>query len=216
MKVIFDFDDVIFDTARFKEFIFVAFERKGYTDVRSKYEVVRKNNQPFSLETFIAEVLNDTKESTRKDLYEEAMSYCPQCINPHVHALMQKLGRENCYIVTNGIDDFQKDKIRRSIGEESVQEVIVVSGGKLEAVRDLCQKYSAEEVIFVDDKREFLHNLDMESCPNLKTVLFNEHGMENFMAEIAESQRQEREFTQVSDSLAGEQKKDVGQQFQRR
>lgn len=40
MKVIFDFDDVIFDAKQFKEVIFRSFEKRGYENIR-KDTIVR-------------------------------------------------------------------------------------------------------------------------------------------------------------------------------
>jgi hypothetical protein len=38
---------------------------------------------------------------------------------------------------------------------------------------------------------KFFNDIDMEKCGNLKTVVFNEHGLENLTAEIERSKHSE-------------------------
>jgi hypothetical protein len=192
MKVIFDFDDVLFNSKKFKKEMFQVFEDRGYGSVSSFYEEWRTNGHPFSLLDFMTSIDPSLGENEKGYLYEEILSFCGGCINDGVFRIMNDLGKENCYIVTNGIEEFQMDKIRRSIGLGVAQKVEVVSGSKAEAVREICQEHKDEEVIFVDDKVLYLNNIHTEGCENLKTVLFNENGLENLKAEIDELRESEK------------------------
>ena len=69
--------------------------------------------------------------------------------------------------------------------------VIVVPISKKEVVEEICQRYSSQDIIFADDKAIFFNDIDMEKCKNLKTVLFNEHGLKNLTAEIEKSKQSE-------------------------
>lgn len=191
MKVIFDFDDVIFNTKHFKEIMFQTLEAAGYKSASTKYADTRKQGGVFSLRSFIAQVIADSSEENVDMLYSEIMNLCRECVNDEVRTLMEKLGQENCYIVTHGDQEFQEEKIRKSIGEGLVQQVIIVKGSKAEAIKEICDRYPKEEIIFVDDKILFLNDIWFEDCPNLKTVLFNENGIINLHAEINESLRNE-------------------------
>lgn len=191
MKVIFDFDDVIFDARQFKEFVFRSFEKRGYENIRTAYEAVRTQNKPFSLKEFITHVTFDSSLENVEAIYDEIMSMCPHMLNQQVVLLMKSLGKENCYIVTNGDTEFQLEKIQRSLTSSLVEEIVVVSGSKADEIKKFCHKHQEEEVIFVDDKELFINDLFFDECPNLKTVLFNEHGLENLEAKIEESRNNE-------------------------
>ncbi len=194
MKVIFDFDDVIFNAKQFKRELFWVLESHGYVDVSQLYEKARSSGEPFSLRAFIKAIDGTLSEDSFASLYETIIQKSKHLVNEEIFRLMKSLGKDNCYIVTNGVEEFQLDKIRRSIGEDSYREVIVVSGDKREAITMLCKRHGDEEVIFVDDKIAFLNALDFEQCKNLKTVLFNEHGFGNLVAEIEASQRGEAQL----------------------
>lgn len=200
MKVIFDFDDVIFNAKAFKETLFATLKARGYDDVKTKYDVMRKSEDTFSLLSFLRHVTFDSSEEYVMSLYEEIMQRCPNLVNEEVHEVINELGKENCYIVTHGDKDFQLDKIQRSIGLSSVKEIVVVSGSKAEAIKMLCDRHSNEEVIFVDDKLLFINDLPVTECQNLKTVLFNHNGHINLTAEIAESRRVEVKAFNESDN----------------
>ena len=96
------------------------------------------------------------------------------------------------YIVTNGDEEFQRDKIRRLGVDMLVKEVSVVTGSKKEKIEEICKAFLEEEVIFVDDKNKFFVDINMEECPNLKTVIYNEYGLENLKAGIEASRQQEQ------------------------
>jgi FMN phosphatase YigB (HAD superfamily) len=194
MKVIFDFDDVVFDTKRFKETIFAVLDTRGYRSGRSLYNTMRTSGEPFSLLLFISHVTADSSEEHIEAIYEDIVSKSSHFVNNDVVEIMKNIGKENCYIVTHGDEKFQRDKIRESLGEELVQEVVVVSGSKADAIKKICKQHKEEDVIFVDDKLFFINDLPVSDCVNLKTVLFNEHGLENLKAEIADSEMKEVKY----------------------
>lgn len=187
MKVIFDFDDVIFNAKGLKDVIFSTLTQRGYEQVSQKYEMRRQGKSPFSLYSFIRYITAETSEANVTALYDEIMSACGMLINHEVASLIMRLGKENCYIVTNGDDLFQRDKIERSIGLDAVQEVFIVPGGKAETIVMLCERHGNEPVIFVDDKPEFINETYAKECQNLKMVLFNENGLADLRAEIEAS-----------------------------
>ncbi len=190
MKIIFDFDDVIFKAGEFKEVMFqiiALYTEEPLEVIKNKYLEVRTYGTPFSLRKFLVLVAPDVSESKREEFYQNVLSESKYLVNQNVISVMKGLGKEHCYIVTHGDETFQKDKIRESQVKDLVQEVIVVSGMKSEAIVSLCEKYHGEEIIFVDDKVAFLHDIPKERCPNLRTVLFDTHGLENLNREIKRS-----------------------------
>lgn len=184
MKVIFDFDDVIFNAKEFKSAIFQILEGKGYERVQEKYEVMRGEGGAFSLKIFLRNVDPTLSFEEEESLYQQILGFSELLINQEVLNIIRCLEKDNCYIVSSGFDEFQKDKIRRCVGENLVSEIIVVEGNKGPIIEAICKRHEREDVIFVDDKLEHFGSIKMNECENLKTVLFNEHGLENLKAEI--------------------------------
>ncbi len=198
MKLILDFDDVLFKAGDLKEVIFNTLASYGLENVREFYDMARKSGEPFSLRRFLYHVCDYKKAEGMHPLvdvdmiYEEIMRVCPDLGNQELALLVKSVGKDNCYIVTNGDEEFQRDKIRRAGMDTLVQEVYVVPGGKKEKIAEICKAFPLEEVIFTDDKNKFFIELNLEECRNLKTVIYNENGLENLKAEIEASRLSEQ------------------------
>ena len=155
MKVLFDFDDVIFNSQGFKNFMFQVLKDKGCANLESLYKETRKNGRPFSLHDFIHEANNTFTSEVQEEIYQQIIGISEHCINQEVFGIMKRLGKQNCYIVTSGEPRFQMDKIKRSIGSDVAQEVLVVGASKAEVIQNLCRKHMDEEIIFVDNNTDF-------------------------------------------------------------
>jgi glutamine synthetase type III len=83
------------------------------------------------------------------------------------------------------------DKVKSSGAHDLVSQVVVVDTKKGESLKEICSRYSGEEVIFVDDKLEFVNEVTGNGYENLKTVLFNQNGFDNLVAEINMSRKTE-------------------------
>jgi FMN phosphatase YigB (HAD superfamily) len=204
MKVIFDFDDVIFDAKSFKVSMFQILAERGYKNLEVTYELARKNGRPFSLHEFIKSIDALLSSEEEEEIYQKILAVSEHMINHEVFAIMKSLGKDNSYIVTSGDSEYQMDKIQRSIGLNVVREVMLVSGSKKEEIKAICNRHADEEVIFVDDKLHFFNDIDMEACPNLKTVFFGDNGMQTLVAEITESRRMESMKSEASKPELGE------------
>lgn len=197
MKLIIDFDDVIFDTTRFKDYFFKALAIYGITNARKLYEEERKNNKPFSLLSFIGQALDglDIQQELKKNnvkahiLYGELMNAGAFFINEEMIAIIKKVGRQNCFIVTSGDKDFQNDKITKTKLTDLCQKVYVVPDTKKDIVKELCTFFSSEVVIFIDDKSKFFADVDMKVCKNLKTVLYDDKGLMRLQKAIISAQK---------------------------
>jgi FMN phosphatase YigB (HAD superfamily) len=175
MKYIFDFDDVLLHTTKmFKRQMYNSLENAGINreDALEYYRKTR--GQEFSLRNFITELLKTAGKDTAQTekIYEEIMSKCPNFTNVELVNKISTMGKENCFIVTNGDGDFQSEKIKRSGISHLFQEVFVVPGSKQEAIYNICSKYKDDKVFFVDDKTTFFNDIDFNKCPNLETVLY--------------------------------------------
>ena len=174
MKFIFDFDDVLFDTTtQFKEHMYKSLEKAGVP--RSVAEEYYNGVQTNKL--WLRELLAhfSIKEES---VYEKILDESKNFINKKLLSLIKKLGKANCYIVTYGNNEFQRDKIKRAGIDSFFREVIVVPESKKGAIEKICDLHKNEEVVFIDDKAKYFSNLDFVKYPNLKTILYDEHGLQ--------------------------------------
>ena len=113
MKFIFDFDDVLFNnTSQFKPYMYAVLERAGVPRAKAEkyYQTVREDG--FSLRAFIKNLF--VFENIGRDIeevYREIMTGCSNFLNERLIEAVKRVGLENCYIVTNGEKEFNKDKL---------------------------------------------------------------------------------------------------------
>lgn len=172
MKYIFDFDDVLFHTTKHrKEHMFPLLEKAGISSnsINEYYQKTRLEG--FSLKDTISYFLPH-KKSDHEKLYSAIMDEGKNFINKDLFEVVKKLGKENCFLITHGGDEFQKDKMNRAGATSLFSEIIILVGSKKEAVERICEKYKEEEVIFIDDKPQYFEDLDFKKYPNLKTILY--------------------------------------------
>jgi FMN phosphatase YigB (HAD superfamily) len=194
MKLLMDFDDTVFNAGKFKQHLFYVAERYGVNDIELLYKQARERDTPFSLKKFLQEAMETAsvdKAVVLDQVYEEVMAVCDSCINEEVLQVVRSIGKSDCSMVTQGDREYQEDKIDRSGVREYFSQVIIVTRTKKDVVEEFCQRYPTQDIIFVDDKVKFFNDIDMEKCGNLKTVVFNEHGLENLTAEIERSKHSE-------------------------
>ncbi len=187
MKLILDFDDVLFNAAGLKEKIFSTLSAHGISNGAELYEGERNSRIPFSLKRFLYRVLeqNPGVHVDTDIVYEEIMSTCKNLVNQEITTYVQSLGKDNCYIVSNGDKEYQNDKITRVGLDKLVAKVIIVPGSKNTEIELICKEFPNEEVIFVDDKSIYFDDINKEACPNLTTVIYDEHGQANLEAKIS-------------------------------
>jgi hypothetical protein len=192
MKVVLDFDDVIFNTNAFKELMFFYLAERGIRNAKEAYEQMRQREEVFSVIRYLDEL--GIKEEERDEVYEGIMTPCVWLVNKEVIALMEQIGKENIFILSQGDEAFQREKIERAVGDKVLgSHIAIVPESKTEELMRICEMYKDEDVIFADDKLKFLNALPATDIPNLKTVLFNEKGLQTLRAEIEESRRMEKE-----------------------
>lgn len=179
MKYIFDFDDVLFKTTKHRlEHMFVVLQKAGISekDIEEYYKKERTNF--FSLKNLLAHFLMS------EDVYEEIMKEIKNFLNDELIEMIKKLGRENCYLVTAGHEEFQKEKILRAGINPLFAEIVVTPGTKKEAVENICAKFKNEDIVFIDDKKIFFEDLDFKKYPNLKTILYTGQNTEDLLKAI--------------------------------
>ena len=180
MKYIFDFDDVLFYTTKHRrEHMFLMLEQAGIEkSVIEKY-YKKARIKGFSLKDMLSHFFQ--QKELKQKLYEKIMSESKNFINTELVETIKKLGKENCFLITHGGKEFQKDKFERVGIVPLFSEIIILVGSKKKAVEGICEKYKDEKVIFIDDKIEYFSDLDFVKYSNLKTILYAGQDLDIFL-----------------------------------
>ena len=186
MKFIFDFDDVLSHTTRHrKEHMFVLLEKAGISQAQIDAYYKEARLSGFSLKIMLEHFSLDLKIDKDK-LYEEIMSEYRNYRNKELFEIIEKLGKENSFLITHGGTEFQNDKIERADVAQLFGEIFILIGSKKKVVENICEEYKNETVIFVDDKSQYFEDLDFVKYPNLKTILYDEEGLKKIKEVIKE------------------------------
>jgi FMN phosphatase YigB (HAD superfamily) len=182
MKFIFDFDDVLFhNTKVLKPYMYARFEEAGIprSIVEPYYNEIKKTSK-FWLKDLL------THFSLKESLYEEILEESKNIVNLELIDMVKKLGKDNCYILSHGGEEYQLEKIKRAGIFPLFKEVIVIFDKKTKKIEEICERHQDEEVFFIDDKAHHFDGLDPIKCKNLKTILFDENGPEKLKAIIGQ------------------------------
>ena len=152
MKFIFDFDSVLFNTKEFLKHLYACVERAGVPKEIAQEYYKKVGGTQFSLKKLLIYL------SIRENLHEEILSKSKSFINQELLKTVQKLGKENCYIVTHANEEWQINKIKSTGLESFFSDIIIVAGSKKEAVEKICAKYKDEKVIFIDEKAKYFED----------------------------------------------------------
>jgi hypothetical protein len=166
MKYIFDFDDTLFDSKKFKEIIFDTVSKTSRTvssraEVENYYNEEKAAGKPFSLHKLLAKFGCEEK-------FDEIMHYAPLLLNRKLIDVIRKLGRENCYIVTYGDDEFQRQKIKWSEIEPFFNKIGTTTTSKNEQIAEICRVNAKDEVVFIDNIKQ----KGLESISNLTPIIY--------------------------------------------
>ena len=174
MKYIFDFDDVIFDSIRFKqEKLFPALVHKGVT-AQQVQEVYKKGfTSPENLFKDVA-LACGVQLSTQEqgDIVENLFTNLNSFLHADTVELIKQKGKSDCVILSLGDTLFQKRKISETGLDELVSHVKIVQDSKKDWVIDFSNTYTAETVYFIDNTEGHLNHPEFSLLPNLKTVLY--------------------------------------------
>ncbi|MEK7128547.1 MAG: hypothetical protein AAB933_03220 [Patescibacteria group bacterium] len=182
MRFIFDFDDVLFhNTKKFKEHMYICLEKAGVSRSMAEEYYKKIPKSEFWLKKML------THFSIKESFYEEILKESKNFLDKELVNIVKKIGKENCFIVSHGYEEWQLDKIKKTGINLLFREVIIVQGSKKEAVEKIAEKYKDEEVVFIDDQAKHFENLDFKKYPNLKTILFDEKGLEKLISIFLQS-----------------------------
>jgi hypothetical protein len=190
MKLILDFDDVIFNAQTFKDLMFFFLKERGIQHGEDVYREMRKSDQLFSVAKYIERL--HIPESDKEEVYEGIMTPAEWLVKEEMLSVFDFVEKENVFIVSQGDEGFQRDKIERALGDRVPQShVVIVPGTKKHEIQHICELYKDEEVVFVDDKTLFLDDLPLQDIPNLTAILFDEYGSVTLKKALQEAKDRE-------------------------
>ncbi len=190
MKLLLDFDDTIFDNRKFKAYFFKMLEDAGVPSGKATvyYSADREVHEVYSPQRFLNNLATQETLSKKPEaIYSEILEAVPQFVNEPVVGLVKKLGKEHCYIISQGQEEYQADKINNSGVKSLFKEIIIVPSSKKEAIENICREFPNEKIVFADDKPKFLEDLNGDHMANLVTVLFDENGFAKLEAAVNEA-----------------------------
>ena len=181
MNIFFDFDDVLFNTKKFKkDFADLFIKKLNLTEkeFEKSYNDAKKisKNCNYVFENHL-DVLNEkfnfSKEEFRKD-FENFTKDLSVYVFEDVKDSIEKLhdAGHSLFIVTFGSPFIQNIKISGSGLNYLFKDIIITQDSKGEAVFNLIKKYldSSDKSVFLDDKIKHLEEVSSKN-PNVYTVL---------------------------------------------
>jgi FMN phosphatase YigB (HAD superfamily) len=179
MKLFFDFDDVLFNTKKFKEDCYAIFKKKGvsrsffdecyydpldtasirvYDVVKHIERICQKTNRDCSiLEHAVAIFVADTKKYVFADVSD----------------VLSGFHKKDLDILSFSKTNFQKAKINGSGITSFFNKITIINSLKGEEMAKIIKKEklgSSEEVYFIDDRVEQIEDVK-KRCPQVKTIL---------------------------------------------
>lgn len=174
-KYIFDFDDVLFfNTEKFKKHMYRCFEEIGVPHHVAKNYYQIERDKGFVLRNLVISIMRgeNINSVNQEELTEKIMKECENFSNVELLNQIKKLPKEDCYMVTHEVSEYQLEKINRTDISSLFNTIIVVQDTKKWSIEKICEEFKHDEIIFVDDKEKRFTDLDFKKYPNLRTVLY--------------------------------------------
>ncbi len=178
IKILIDFDDTIFDTARFKsERIYSAFLEYGISPEKTKeyYDGYRVLSPTFSFKKFIYYVAHEHQIDIDESIVSDTMfAGIHNFTFPFASKLAEKYGEENMVLLTYGDKEFQEKKVKAAGISSLFKKVEYTDEDKENYIRKFCALNGTDKVVFIDDT--FRHFVQGRVPKNLVQICVNTTG----------------------------------------
>ncbi len=180
MKIFIDFDDVLFNTKKFKEDIIKIFGENGVSEkifqkyykgfpATSKKGELRKYNPREQIKKIKSlGIKTDKIEKDFSKLLKNAKKY----IFKDGIRFLKKFEKEEMYVVSYGDKKFQEEKIKSSGIEKYFRKILIANTSKAVKIRMILRNKNigqGEAIIFIDDRVKFLRDIK-KSYPGMVTI----------------------------------------------
>jgi FMN phosphatase YigB (HAD superfamily) len=178
MKIFIDFDDVIFNTRRFKADFQNIFSQFGITAdifVRNYYNYP-PNKKGSSIETYILEKhlekISQKFSFDRLALKRSIHNFLKdtrQYVFSDVENFLKKFSPSELFLISHGKQNFQRKKIKNTQLESYFSAIKISSGQKSQAICPLIKK-GKERKFFLDDRVHYIE--EVKKClPEMTAIL---------------------------------------------
>ena len=176
-----DFDDVLFNTKKFREDMIMLFSKFGVTrevfyETYKDFPVKHRNNKleiydPEKQFRKIKKQFNLDTEKLKKEFYK-LVFHSHKYVFSDVKKFLEKFKDEKLYIISYGKNNLQRLKIMYSGIDDCFQKIIITNESKEEAVPILFKnrKIEKREIFFFDDRARFVDGIK-KKYPSIKTFL---------------------------------------------
>ncbi|MFA5871994.1 MAG: HAD family hydrolase [Parcubacteria group bacterium] len=176
MKIILDFDDVLFNTKAFKRDLINVFKKNGVSEkdflaTYKDYPVITKKGilkyDPFWQIKILGERRGIDVVKTRQDMLE-FLNNCPQYVFRDATGFLKKFSKNKLYLVSYGHTGFQDKKIEQSGLGGFFGKIVVTDKMKAAVMRRFIRK--GKDMVFIDDRVDQI-NAVKKYFPNSLTFL---------------------------------------------
>jgi FMN phosphatase YigB (HAD superfamily) len=178
---LFDFDDVLFNTRKFRDdiirlFLKFGISKKYFYKTYKDFPVKKKNGDivMYDPEKQFRKLKNNSNidiSGLQKEFYK-LVSNSGKYIFKDVIEFLEKIKKDNLYIISYGKNNLQKLKIKNSGLEKYFDKISIINKNKSEAIPYLFgkKKIADEEVYFFEDREKFIKDVKSK-YPFIKTIL---------------------------------------------
>jgi FMN phosphatase YigB (HAD superfamily) len=178
VKIFIDFDDVIFNTRRFKADFQNIFSQFGITDnifAKSCYNYP-PNKKSFPIKTYILEKhlekISQSVSFNKLALGKSILNFLKdtrQYVFPDVKNFLKKFSPLELFLISHGKQNFQRKKIKNTQLESYFSAIRISSGQKSQAICPLIKR-GKEKKFFLDDRVHYIE--EVKKClPEIATIL---------------------------------------------
>jgi len=179
MKVFIDFDDVVFNTKQFSAELKIFFSGHGVDEklfLKHYYAAddssEKKLFDPEGLFSRLEKYEKIDASKLRADFAKRVVELSGFVFSDATDFL-KFVGKENAYLISFGLADFQNKKIIGCKVNELVNGCVVTKGSKAAAIAQVMEKMqisSTEKIIFIDDRVEQVQDIK-KAFPEAVTFL---------------------------------------------
>jgi len=184
MKIVSDFNGVIFNNLALHEHYIKFLEHKGI-DSRLTELVYMKHSEtgiPFSLRRFLwtLGIRADVRSVLDPHVYDEILLGCKRFLNSDVLEVFSSINKKDIILLTKGDKEYELDKISKSVGNDFAGEVILLTDGKKEILRHISDTHKNETIIVVDSDLTLMSDEQLKRNKNIIVIPFSRHAINDF------------------------------------
>ena len=178
MKIFIDFDDVIFNTKRFRADFQNIFSQFGVTEdvFTDNYYNYSPNKKNYPIKTYLLEKhlekINQVVSLARPIIEKCLQAFLKDTrkyVFSDVESFLKNFSPSELFLISHGQQDFQRKKIKNAQLEKYFSAIKISSGQKSQ---DICPwvKKGKESKFFLDDRVHYLE--EVKKClPEIATIL---------------------------------------------